>query len=408
MSLSFRFMQGVDQMAGLALCGFFSAAHGFRRGPEPPPPAPDDVRRILCVKFWGLGSLILLRPAVAALKRRFPRAAVHVLTLDKNRDLCVRLGLFDEVHGLDVSGGPARVALHILGFFRRLRRLRPDLVVDFEFFTRFSAVVSALSGAPRRAGFRAWEVWRGTIHNVTVPFNRYWHVEDNFVSLARALGATEPGVVPPPEVRAAEERAAQELLARLGIAAGARLLLVNVNAGELALERRWPLQRFAPFLKRLLDESDVTALLVGSRSEREYVEEVRRAVGDHPRLRTVAGELDLGGLLALMRRSTGLVTNDSGPLHLAVALGVPTVSLFGPETPVLYGPRGDGHRVLFRNLPCSPCINVHDLKRVRCIFDRPLCLHDLPEEAVHRETLALLAARPAPPSGGIDRVRGTV
>jgi ADP-heptose:LPS heptosyltransferase len=101
-----------------------------------------------------------------------------------------------------------------------------------------------------------------------------------------------------------------------------------------------------------------------------------------------------------------MVTNDSGPLHLAVAVGLRTVSLFGPETPVLYGPRGAGHRVLFRNLPCSPCMNVHDVKRVRCIFDRPLCLHDLPEEAALAETVAALEGKPDP--APVQRVAATL
>jgi len=354
-----------------------------------------------------MGSLLLLRPAVAALRERFPRAEIHILTLDRNREICGLFGSFDGIHTLDVSGGPFRLAVRILALFVHLRALRPDVVVDFEFFTRFSAVVTAMSGATRRAGFRAWEVWRGTLHNVTVPFNRYWHVEDNFAALAQALGTGKAPSLPPLRVGPEAEASAAALLSARGVNAEARLTLVNVNAGELALERRWPLDRFTAFLRELSARVPVTVLLIGSPSERGYVGEVHRAAGGGDRLVNVAGDADLKTLMALMRRAEVLVTNDSGPLHLAAAMGLRTVSLFGPETPVLYGPRGDRHRILFRNIPCSPCINVHDQKRVRCLFDRPLCMHEIPVEAVLRETMAALNDEPVASGRRLGHVTAT-
>ena len=115
-------------------------------------------------------------------------------------------------------------------------------------------------------------------------------------------------------------------------------MVVNPNAGDMALERRWPPGHVAELLGRLAAEGDWNLVLTGSVEEREHVEDVRRRSGLGDRVISTAGRLDLAALVALLSEATVFVTNDSGPLHLASAVGTSTVALFGPETPVLYGP----------------------------------------------------------------------
>jgi ADP-heptose:LPS heptosyltransferase len=96
----------------------------------------------------------------------------------------------------------------------------------------------------------------------------------------------------------------------------------------------------------------------------------------------LSGKISITQLAALFENSKLVISNDGGPLHLAVAMGAPTISFFGPETPVIYGPRGPQHAVFFKNIECSPCVNVHDRKSVRCYWTEPRCMKAITVEEV--------------------------
>ncbi len=399
MSLSLDFMHWIDRyLGGLVV----SALQPFNlRRYRVPPPAVEalDPEKVLVVKFWGIGSIALAGQTLVALKKRYPRAEFHFLTLESNRPFLHYVPVVDEVISLDIRGGGPRVFFRILRLLLSLRRRGYDLVVDLEFFTRFSALVSFMTGAPVRVGFHAWEVWRGNLANVDVPFNRYWHVTQNFFNLGRAAGVVEeepPAFRLNPEEKDRSEAAAA--LEEAGIRESEKILLINPNAGEMALERRWPPGNFAALAVELTRENQedpgLRPVFIGAPGERDYVEAAVNQAG--PAAVNLAGKISIGGLLALFERAEGLVTNDSGPLQLALCQGLPTVSFFGPETPVLYGPKGGQHRVLFQHLACSPCINVHSQKKVRCVHGRPICLETIDVQRTAAEVRALLRGEDGP------------
>lgn len=354
---------------------------------------------VLLLKFWGIGSIQLLTPAVATLRRRHPGARFVFVTLAENEAFARGLGVFDEVRTLDVRTGGGlsgwlALGARIVRLVRRLRSQRFACVYDFEFFTRFSAFVALACGAPDSSGFSAPGVWRGGFHRRTVPFNRYWHVARNFRALAggengadvqaRDLAACDPGAA-----------ARARLEARLEAAGAQRpIVVLNPNAGRLSLERRWPAQRFAELARRLADEDGATVVLVGSPGEREHVAGVRAFAGE-PRGGSIhdwSGALPFDEFVALLERADAVVSNDSGPMHIAAALGTPTIGLFGPETPVLYGPLGRAAHALWKPVVCSPCINVHANKAVNCWRGTPECLTGIAVDEVLSETRALLVA----------------
>lgn len=370
-----RVLQRVDKRLGPLACVLAQPMRWLRpwlrRSTNPP-------ERLLMVKFWGVGSLQLLTPAARHLRRANPRARVVLLTLAGHREAATRMGVFDSVLAFDVTGaGPWQLCLRSARLIRELRRWRFDAVYDFEFFTRFSALVSLLSGAPRSHGFGSTSVWRGGFHTHTTPFNRYWHVARNFRSLAGGEDGAQvvaADVAPlrfdPDDVEVVDQR-----LRAVGMDPCADFAVLNPNAGELNFERRWPRASFAKLARRLSSELGLRIVLIGSRGEREYTDGVvvagRELAVD---VASLAGELTSPQLAALLARCAVFVTNDSGPMHVAAALGTPTVGLFGPETPLLYGPLGPRARALYRPPACSPCINVHDNKVASCIYGSPQCL----------------------------------
>jgi lipopolysaccharide heptosyltransferase II len=406
--ISMKSLQRADKALGLVACAALQPLKLVRERPVETP-----AKKVLAIKFWGIGSVQLLTPAVATLRRKHPFAEISFLTLAANRELAERLGAFDRVLTVEVeSGGWARVAARIAGLLRALRREGFDVVYDFEFFTRFSSVVALVTGAPRRHGFESPRVWRGSFHTEVSLFNRYWHVARNFRVLAggengRNLTADE---LRPLQYGEREEARAVGRLERHGLRDGAPFVVLNPNAGSLSLERRWPPARFVELAQRFLAAQDWSVVLIGAGSEREYAQAIAERVKS-PRCFSLAGELSIAELVVVLARAAVVVSNDSGPMHVAAAIGAPTVGLFGPETPVMYGPLGLRARALYRPPACSPCINVHDNKVASCIHGEPQCLMALSVEEVHAAAVALAAGvdfdleppvRRAPRNGTLD------
>jgi len=339
--------------------------------------------KILLMKFWGFGSILLLTPAVKAMRKKFHSSYFVFLTLERNIELCKRLNLFDKIVTIDVDRGWKNFIKSFLNTIFYLWRVKFDLTVDFEFFTRFSALISFLSFAKVKVGYHAWETWRGNVYNINVPFNRYWHIMDNFYNLITYLGIKRENnlkmVVP--EIYPEEMKEVDELLSLYGI--NSNFIIFHVNASDLIVERRWPYENFVLLSKLLVGKNDnLKIVFIGTASERESVERIVEAV-DSSSVVNLAGKFSISQLAYLLKKSRLVVANDSGPLHLAVAVGVPTISLFGPETPVIYGPRGEIHTVFFKNLDCSPCVNIHDRKSVHCRWDRPRCMESIKVDEVY-------------------------
>ena len=387
-------LQAADKRLGWLACALLQPLRWLARGK---PPEPSSARRVLLVKFWGIGSLQLLTPAVRTLRKRHPEARLTLLTLRENEAFARGLCVFDEVQALDLHSGRgplgwARLFARLAALVLRLRRARFDAVYDFEFFTRVSALLSLLSGARATAGFEAPQVWRGHFHTRAVPFNRYWHVARNF----RALAGDDEGDLGPADFEAfpitpLDSERVGRLLAQRGLVPGVPFVVLNANAGGLSLERRWPRERFAELARALVEQDRTPVVLIGSPGEREYVAGLRAQAALEPGwLVDLAGELSMAELCALLARAGALVSNDSGPMHLGAALGTPTLGLFGPETPVMYAPIGVRAAALWRPPVCSPCINVHDNKVANCVRGHPECLTNLSVDEVHEELRLLL------------------
>ena len=156
---------------------------------------------------------------------------------------------------------------------------------------------------------------------------------------------------------------------------------MNPNSGEIALTRRWPAANYVELARRVAGEyPDLRVVFIGSRGERDYVGSIVKTIR-HPAVVDLSGCLSVAQLAYILGQARLVVTNDSGPLHLACAMGARTLSFFGPETPVLYGPVGSGHEVLYTNIDCSPCINVHEDKSFRCHRRVTQCLEGIGVDA---------------------------
>jgi len=372
-------MKKIDRWLGLPACWILRIFSFFSRDRENP-----RIERVLVIKFWGMGSMILALPVFRSLREAYPQAKIGFATISKNREFVEMLKVTNPNFFLELPPNPLLVFLGIISFFFRLRNFKPDLVIDLEYLTRFSALATYFSGAQKRVGFHSWDVWRGELHNVRVPFNPYWHACENFLNLVRKASGRDFHLkfdFALPENNDAAGRL-QKILSELGLSDEKPIILVNPNASTIALERRWPPEHFVKLIEMILAESLGFPVLIGSREERAFVESLRIQLRKPERCLNLAGRLKLDELIELIRRGALLITNDSGPLHIAELLRTKTVSFFGPETPALFGPLGPGHKVLYRGIDCSPCITVYNAKTVRCIRKTPECVSSIsPEQA---------------------------
>lgn len=338
-------------------------------------------RRVLVIKLVGLGSIIHATPLLRAIREKWPAAAVDFLCFREVEGLVRRLADVDEVVALDDSTYP-RLLGSVLRFLWRNLRRRPDLVIDLEVHSKFSTILSTLTAARDRAGYDLITVrFRRWLYTHRVYYNRLRHVQEAYQALGWALGLSpQTGRPSPPQISEEEHAAAARLVEAWG-ATGRQLVLVNVNAGELCLERRWPAESFARLIELYAACPQVQVALTGSPAEQAYVESVRELVDEalRPRVPNVAGRISFGEYLALVARAAAMVTNDSGPLHLAVAFGIPTVSLWGPVLPDSYRPLSGNNRVLWEPLYCSPCL--HWVEEPPCGGDNR-CMKRIPWQRV--------------------------
>lgn len=316
----------------------------------------------LCVLKWGgLGSVLTTRPFLQALRDHFGKERTIIyITSAFNAELVERMNLVDRIVVLEPNGFPILQTL-LLG--RALRIERTGMFFDLQIHThrRLGRILARLSGAPRRFSFfRARET--APCDGYEVFANPFAPVDQLYLEMARLAGAKHPPSEPHHALlisRADEDKAHALLHGWLG--AYDRLLIVNPNASKTAYVRRWPLTSYAETISVLLGQTPrLRVALIGSSSERDYVGKLHQMVATSGNaVRNFAGMTTLGSLMALITRADCVLSNDSGPLHLALALGARVVGLFGPVHPDHNVHLGLPERkiILYRPVLCSPCVH---------------------------------------------------
>lgn len=382
----------IDSRVGQVVCNYLYYYDRFR-GLFPPLRRPEGVHRILVIKFWGIGNLVQASPTMRGIRQRFPQAEIVFLTLTQNKGIYEHSGLYDRAIYLRLTTAwDFTRELFKLFFF--LRSFDFDLIINLEPLVYFGEVISFYVGVGHRVGFAV--EGRNTLFTKPVEFREDEHIAKTFYRILSVFGEpqdpTDEDLTPERIPLAAQDRrAAQELLRSQGITPDDFVVGVNVNASDVAPERRWPLENFTELMDRAVERLNAKIVLFGAPEEVPYVE---RAVAMMRRDSiNLAGRTTLRQAIALIDELDLFVTNDSGPLHLAYAQGIPTISFYGPESPYRYGAMGEQHHALFKGLDCSPCIFFKKLKKINCKRDA-LCMKEITVaeayqslEEVHRRWL---------------------
>lgn len=324
---------------------------------------PETTREIVVAKLVGMGSVIQATPLLRALKATYPQARVTFVTLKGNRGLVDRLEGVDDILCLDDSG-PLAMLHSTARALALLATRRVDHYFDLEVYSGFACLLSIFSLARNRLGFyrHSNRFKRGTYTHL-VYFNPRVPVRLLYLQLGRVAGVKKGAPTGLGTIRVTDQDRMSlcEKLAALGQPAGESYLLVNPNASDLLIERRWPSEFMAEALTRLATNGR-RIVLMGAPSEAEHVASIHGRVPVEFRQRIVntAGHISLNEVFALIDGAACVLTNDTGPMHMAFALSRPTVCLVGPADPVHYGIERPGIVTLYAAVPCSPCVNEVD------------------------------------------------
>ena len=310
----------------------------------------------LVVALRALGDMVLITPIVRALKQR---GGFHSLTL-----MVDALGAEVFMHNpwIDCLMVVDRVAhrrrpwpsrlVADWALMRALRRERYDVAVDL-FPGPRSAMLTRVSGAPRRYGQDAGRRARGLYYTDRITVREVGHhlVEQKLQVIRPLIGLDQPDLALEVVLTDQERAWGKTALRDRGLQPNRRL--VGFFPGGGWVHKQWPVERFAALGDRLRQVAEAEILVVGGERDREACRAVAAMMARPPLL--FDGLTSLRRTMALIARTDVFISNDTGPMHVAVALGRPTIALFGPSDVIKYGPWGPNGVVIRRPLPCSPC-----------------------------------------------------
>jgi len=332
------------------------------------------------------------------------RENVYFIVFEDNRFVLDAMGVIPEQNVITLSTrSPLGLALSALRAVHRVRKIGIDGVVDLEFLTRFSAIVTFTTGAKSRVGFHTFfgdGPYRGDLMTHRVLYNSHLHTSEMFEVMVEAL-TRDPAVLPTfdftpysneplPKFRpSTDEIAEMEALLRRENPRmdSAPLILLNPNASDLLPLRRWPAPNYVELARRLLEcYPDLFIGFIGSPAEAVPNNRLADEVGSS-RVIPLAGKTTLRQVLALYTRSEILVTNDSGPAHFASMTPIRVVTLFGPETPALFAARSPNATALWAGIACSPCVNAYNNRQSVCRNN--LCMQAITVDDVFKEVTGI-------------------
>lgn len=348
------------------------------------PPKRVKPKNVLLIELSEMGSAILVDPAMRKLKANI-EGELYFVIFSKNK---VSLQLLETVPEKNIftidESGIVEIAQTSLEFLKWCREKEIDSVIDLELFSRFTALLTAASGAQNRVGFHAFHnegLYRGDFLTHKVAYNPHQHIAKNFIALVDALLSEKQElpftkrVIDDSEIQIAKAVISDEekdsviaIISDLYEGFDREnnpVILVNSNASDLLPQRRWDRENYGEVIKKILAYNEnAIVLLTGAPAEKEGAQLLADYVGDK-RCINFAGAVKFLQLPALYSVSAFMLTNDSGPAHFASITDMHTFVIFGPETPALYGSLGPSTPI-FAGMSCSPCVSASNHRKTPC------------------------------------------
>lgn len=316
-----------------------------------------DCRKILIVKPSSLGDVVHSLPFLSAMKRCYPQAEIHWVVAKGLEGLLEGHPMIDRLiiinkdlwKHLTQAGNTLK---EIRELFRQLRHEKYDMVVDLQGLLR-SGLITWATHAPLRIGFSEAREGSRFFYTNKVRGGRGIHAVDRYMKVAAELGCDVLDIVFPFPPSDSTGKEAEKLAGP-----GSYAVLVP---GARWKTKIWPAESFGKVASML----PLRSVVVGGSADKVIADKV--LLNSDGKARSLAGQTGLRELIAIMRTAEVVITNDSGPMHIAAALNIPVIAIFGPTSPGKTGPYGAGHVVLQSQAACVPCFKRKCKESIRCM-----------------------------------------
>jgi heptosyltransferase-1 len=309
-----------------------------------------NYKNILVIKLSAIGDVIHTLPAVHALRQNNPNARITWIVEKPSYDLLTNNPDIDEIIVFEKPKFKTWSGLwkHAPEFSRLLKAHRFDLAIDFQGLFK-SAAISLLSSASKRVGYCNMREMSQWVSQPVCGIHRDGHVIDRYLDVVRGLGGQVDEVQFPVHITDEEAAQAKKIACDAGLNLGEPYAVLA--PGTNWPTKCWPAERFAELADKLQADG-VRSVVVGGPGDQALAEEIQSNCQASPV--DVTGRTSLKQLSYLTKKSAVFVGGDTGPMHLAVAVGTPVVALFGPTDPARNGPY-QGRKCIIR--PARPCLN---------------------------------------------------
>ncbi len=353
-------------------------------------PALSGVRKILALRLDRLGDLVMTLPALVMLRKLAMHAEIELAVGSWNKELAQHLTFIDKIRIVDA---PWAAWGQDASWSTAVRAVkdgeRPDLVIDFQGDVR-AILLMAMTGAPLRAGFGDTGGAHLLTHEGRWDESRSWYRQNMDLLETLFPEETFPETIEPFNFLISEDRErGQKLVAEAGLADASRPWIgIHPSAGRPI--KQWEVEKFAALCDRLAEATSGTILLTGGPSDRDLVEQVSARASVNTR--QLVGGAGVRDFAAAVEELDLFVTGDTGPMHIAHAVGAPNLAIFGPSDPVRYGPEGPSDRrvVVRQPLYCSPCNMIRKPPQECVSAGAPECLDGISLDQVLKASLDLL------------------
>ncbi len=406
--MNIQLVRDVDYLIGIPICVILSIIYSIKRAlglekldwNEAP-------KKVLFIELSEMGSTVMAYNAIKRLKALYPKAELYFLIFKSNVESVKMLNMIPKSNIFTLRDKKfSEFIVDALALIPKLRAVGIDTTIDFELFSRFTAIISFLSGAKRRVGFYRFYsegLYRGKFHTHKVQYNPHMHISLNFLALVLALKARQ-NEIPMLKAQLFKEKierkqiavskeAKQKIFNRLkalnpSINEKSKLIAIDPNYSEAIPMRSWETENYAKLAKMLLRAPNTFILLTGTIASGSKNAKYICSRVQTERCIDLTGKFTLNEFIDVLGTADVVITHDSGPAHFASITGTKVIVMFGPETPKVYAPLGDNVKAIYANFSCSPCVSAFNERHSACNNNK--CMQAISVDEVYNEAMKAL------------------